>query len=117
VVSIDFNSTEVSSDRMVQEAADSLTNSGATFWAVSARDTGPSSGNREEVLNKMTKASGGRRFSTVVSSGLEGLLKTVAASLTSQYIVTFTHPGDSPSRSTTFETVRGAKVLLTPFMR
>jgi len=117
VVTIDFNSSEGSNDRMVQEAADSLTNSGATFWAVSIRGSGSTSANREEVLNKMTKASGGRRFSSVASSGLEGHLKTIAASLTSQYVVTFTRPGDGSVKTTTFETVGGAKVLLTPFMR
>jgi hypothetical protein len=69
------------------------------------------------TLNKMTKASGGRRFSSVDSTGLEGMLKTVAASLTSQYIVTFTRPGDGNAKATTFETVDGKKVLLTPFMR
>jgi VWFA-related protein len=117
LVSIDFNSNEGSSDRMVQQAADSITTSGATFWAVSARGTGSAPPNREEVLNKMTKASGGKRFSSVDSVGLEGLLKNVAASLASQYVVTFNHPGDGPAKSTTFETVGGPKVLLTPFMR
>jgi VWFA-related protein len=117
IVSIDFNSSEGSNDRMVQQSADSVTNSGATLWAVSVRGTGPTSANREEVLNKMTKASGGKRFSSIDSSGLEGQLKNVAATLTSQYIVTFTHPGDGPAKSTTFETVGGPKVLLSPFMR
>jgi hypothetical protein len=65
----------------------------------------------------MTRASGGRRFSSVDASGLEALLKKVAASLTSQYIVTFTRPGDGPTKTITFETVGGPKVLLTPFMR
>jgi hypothetical protein len=44
-------------------------------------------------------------------------LKKVAASLTSQYVVTFTSPGDGQARSTTFEIMGGRKVLLTPFMR
>jgi VWFA-related protein len=117
LVSVDFNSSESSNDHMVQQAADSITNSGATLWAVSIRGTGPTSANREEVLNKMTKASGGKRFSSIDSTGLEALLKTVAATITSQYVVTFTHPGDGPAKSTTFETVGGPKVLLTPFMR
>lgn len=117
VVSVDFNSSESSSDRLVQDAADSVTNSGATFWAVSIRGSGSTSANREEVLNKMTKATGGRRFSSVDSSGLGALLKNVAATLTSQYLVAFTHPDGNPAKSTTFETVRGAKVLPTPFIR
>jgi VWFA-related protein len=117
MVTIDFSSSEGSADRTVQQAADALTNSGATLWAVSVRGTAPTSANREEVLNKMTKATGGKRFSSVESSGLEGMLKNVAASLTSQYVVTFTRPGDGTAKSTTFETVDGKKVLLTPFMR
>jgi VWFA-related protein len=117
MVTIDFNSPEGSSDRTVQQAADALTNSGATLWAVSIRGTGPSSSNREELLNRMTKASGGKRFSSVDATGLEGMLKNVAASLTSQYVVTFTRPGDGPAKSTTFETADGKTVLLTPFMR
>jgi VWFA-related protein len=117
MVTIDFNSPEGSSDRTVQQAADALTNSGATLWAVSIRGSAPSSSNREEVLNKMTKASGGKRFSSVEATGLEGMLKNVAASLTSQYLVTFTSTREGAAKSTTFETADGKKVLLTPFMR
>jgi VWFA-related protein len=117
MVSIDFSSSEGSPERMVQQAADAVTNSGATFWAVSVRGTASASATREEVLNKMTKASGGKRFSTVESSGLEGMLKTVAASLTSQYLVTFISSRDGAAKSTTFEVADGRKVLLTPFMR
>jgi VWFA-related protein len=117
MVTIDFDAPEGSPDRMVQQAADAISNSGATLWAVSVRGTAPSSANREELLNTMTKASGGQRFSTVDATGLEGMLKNVAASLTSQYTVTFTRARDGAVKSTTFETVDGRKVLLTPFMR
>jgi hypothetical protein len=117
IVSVDFNSPESSAERLVQQSADSITNSGATFWAISVRSGGATSPIREEVLDKMTKANGGKRYSSVDASGLEGLLKKVAASLTSQYVVTFTSPADAPGRSTTFEIMGGPKVLLTPFMR
>jgi hypothetical protein len=117
IVSVDFNSPEGSADRMVQQAAESITKSGATLWAVSVRGNAVPTPNREEVLNKMTKANGGKRFSSVDASGLEAMLKTVGASLTSQYVVTFTRQGDGSPKSTTFETTSGPKVLLTPFMR
>jgi VWFA-related protein len=117
MVTIDFNSSEGSADRMVQQAADALTNSGATLWAVSVRGTAPTPANREEVLNKMTKATGGKRFTSVESTGLEAMLKNVAASLTSQYLVTFTSPREGAAKSTTFEVADGRKVLPTPFMR
>ena len=117
MVTIDFNSSEGSADRMVQQAADALTNSGATLWAVSVRGTAPTPANREEVLNKMTKATGGKRFSSIESSGLEGILKNVAASLASQYLVTFTSAREGVAKSTLFEVADGRKVLPTPFMR
>jgi hypothetical protein len=55
---------------MVQQAADAISNSGATLWAVSVRGTAPPSTNREELLNTMTKASGGKWYSTVDATGL-----------------------------------------------
>ncbi|HEX9365980.1 MAG TPA: hypothetical protein VF921_05100, partial [Vicinamibacterales bacterium] len=79
--------------------------------------TAGTSPTREELLDRMTKASGGKRFSSGDATGLEGMLKKIAASLTSQYIVTFNRPGDGSVKSTTFETVGGPKVLPTPFMR
>jgi VWFA-related protein len=117
IVTVDFPSPEGSAERAMQEAADSITNSGATLWAVSIRGSGTTDPRREEVLNRMTKANGGMRFSSLDVSGLEGILKTVAASLTSQYLVTFERPGDGAVKTTTFATAAGHKVLPTPFMR
>jgi hypothetical protein len=117
IVTIDFNSPEGSADRTVKEAVNTVHDAGATLWAVSVRGTAQTTPNREEVLNKVTKANGGMRFSSVDPSGLEALMKTVAATLTSQYIVTFARPGEGAVKATTFETVGGPKVLLSPFMR
>jgi VWFA-related protein len=117
LVTLDFNSPEGSADGTLQKAADSVTNSGSTLWSASIRPGSATSANREELLDRMTKASGGRRFSAATSTGMEGMLKKIAASLTSQYVVTFVSPSDSPARATTFETAGGAKVLPTPFMR
>lgn len=116
IVTLDFDSLEGSTRKTAQEAADGITNCGATLWAASVRGMAPLAPDREAVLDTMTTASGGKRFSASDATGLEGMLKKIAASLTSQYIVTFT-PGDRPAKATTFETVRGPKVLLTPFMR
>jgi len=117
MMTVDFNSPEGSTDGMLQKAADSITNSGATLWAASVRPGRGTSANREELLDTMTKVSGGRRFLAADALALQGILKKVAASLTSQYVVTFNHPGDTAARSTTFETIGGPKVLATPFMR
>jgi hypothetical protein len=117
IVTVDFNSLEGSGERTMKDAISSVHDSGATLWPVSVRGSAPTTPIREEVLNKATKANGGMRFSSIDASGLEGMLKNVAASLTSQYVVTFARPDDKPVKSTTFETASGPKVLLTPFMR
>src|SRR5688500_2463787 len=77
MVTVDFNSPEGSTDGMLQKAADSVTNSGATLWAASVRPGPPTSGNREELLDTMTKASGGRRFMAADPLALPGILKKV----------------------------------------
>jgi VWFA-related protein len=117
IVTVDFNSPEGSAERTMKDAISSVHDSGATLWPVSVRGTATTTPIREEVLNKATKANGGMRFSSIDASGLEGMLKNVAASLTSQYTVTFTRPDDKPVKATVFETAGGPKVLLTPFMR
>jgi VWFA-related protein len=117
IVTADFTSPESSTDGMLQRAGDSIANSGATFWAVSVRGTGGTSPIREELLDQMTKATGGKRYVGSDTSALEGMLKKVAASLTSQYFVKFARSGTGPTKSMTFETTRGPKVLLTPFMQ
>jgi hypothetical protein len=102
----------------MKAAVASVHDSGATLWPVTVKGTlGGDDPNREDVLNKLSQANGGMRFSSLDASGLEGNLKRVAASLRSQYVVTFARPGDGPVNTVTFETAGGLKVLLTPFMR
>jgi hypothetical protein len=117
IVSVDFNSQEGSAERSMKEAATSIHDSGATLWTVSVRGSATTTPNREDVLNKVTKANGGLRLSSIDASGLTANLNTVAAALTSQYVVTFTRPGEGGVKSTTFGSSTGSKVLLTPFMR
>ena len=117
LVSVDFNSPEASPESMLQRAADAIVNSGASLWVVSVRGNAQASPIREEIVQKMTKATGGRQILTIEPSGLEDVLVKVAASLTSQYLVTFTRMGDGEMKPPTFETARGAKVLATPFIR
>ena len=117
IVSVDFNSQEASADRTMKEAVEAVHKAGATLWSVSVRGTAPSPDNREEVLNKITKANGGLRLTPVGASGLEPNLKIVANSLLSQYTVTFMRPEGASPKVTKFETTKGTKVQLTPWMR
>jgi len=117
IVMIDFGSPEATGLGMGQQAANSVAGSGATLWAVSVRSGSSASSSREDLLDNLTKASGGKRYSTLAPSALEPRLKGIAASLASQYLVTFERAGDDAPKSLTFETAKGPKVLATPFMR
>jgi hypothetical protein len=117
IVSVDLNSRDTSAEKTMRQAADTIRKAGSTVWAVSIRGTAGSSSAREEVLNVVTRASGGMRLTAVEATGLEPMLKSVANSLLSQYTVTFTRPGNAEVKSTQMETSKGGKVLLTPWMR
>jgi hypothetical protein len=117
IVSVDFNSRDASSVPAMNQAAEMVGKSGATVWTVSVRSTSASSSHREDVLNVVTRSSGGTRLTIVEPTGLESMLKSVANSLLSQYHVTFTRPVNATVKSTQMETAKGGKVLLTPWMR
>ena len=117
IVSVDFNSKEGSAERTLKTAVDAVHNAGATLWPVSVRGSAQTTPMREEALNKITLANGGMRFQPVDAPGLEPNLKIVANSLNSQYTITFTRPDGGKPKVTKIETSRGAKVLLTPWMR
>jgi hypothetical protein len=117
IVSVDFNSRDTSAVQTMNQAAENIRKAGATVWTVSVRGTSASSSNREEVLNVVTRASGGQRLTAVEATGLEQMLKSVANSLLSQYTVTFTRPANAQVKLTQMETKKGGKVLLTPWMR
>ena len=117
IVSVDFNSPDTSADRTMRQAADNIRKAGATVWAISIRGAALSASNREEVLNVVTRASGGQRLSGVEATGLEPMFKSVANSLLSQYTVTFTRPGNAEVKLTQMETSKGGKVLMTPWMK
>lgn len=101
----------------MNQAEETVRKSGATVWTISIRGTSATSSNREEVLNVVTRASGGMRLTAVEATGLEAMLKTIANSLLSQYTVSFTRAANAEVKSTQMETSTGGKVLLTPWMR
>ena len=117
IVVVDFNARDSSAVRAMQQAEETVHKSGATVWTVSVRTTSATSSNREEVLNVVTRSSGGARHTIIDASGLEAMLKSVANSLLSQYTVTFTRPVNATVKSTQMETAKGGKVLMTPWMR
>jgi hypothetical protein len=117
IVSIDFNSPEGSADQTIKRVADDVHKCGATVWAISIRGAGVSPSSRDAVLNAVTQGTGGLRLSGAEPTALAPLLKRVAASLLSQYTVTFARDGNVNVKALRMETTGGARVLLTPFMR
>lgn len=117
IVVVDFNARESSAVQAMQQAAWTVHKSGATVWTVAVRTTSATSSHREEVLNVVTRSSGGTRQTIIDASGLEAMLKGVANSLLSQYTVTFSRPVGATVKSTQMETAKGGKVLMTPWMR
>ncbi len=117
IVVVDFNWRDSSSVEAMQQAEQIVYKAGATVWTVSVRTNSSSSSNREEVLNAVTRSSGGRRVTIVEQTGLETMLKGVANSLLSQYTVTFARPVNATVKSTEMETAKGGKVLMTPWMK
>ena len=117
IVVVDFNARDSSAVPAMQQAAGIVHKSGATVWTVSVRTTSATSSHREDVLNVVTRSSGGTRQTIIDASGLEAMLKSVANSLLSQYTVTFTRPVNATVKSTQMETAKGGKVLMTPWMR
>lgn len=116
IVSVDFNTPEGSAERTMKNAVEAVHKAGATLWSVSVRGSVSTTPSREDVLNKMVQANGGLRLMPVDVTGLDPNLKIVANSLASQYTVSFMRTGGNP-KTTKFETTRGAKVQMTPWMR
>jgi len=110
IVAIDFNSSESLSEATYKRVTDLLQRSGATVWSVSLRVGRASQSRREGGLNQITRASGGQRWVAGDSAGLPALLRTVANSLASQYLVTFARPDNSPPKEIKMESARGVKI-------
>lgn len=117
IVSIDLHSAESSNDRIAERAMAEVQKSGATYWAVSVRGLNRSDWRRDSVLDSLTKVSGGMRLTAAAPSGLEALLTQVAASLLSQYEVTFARPANEPPGTLRAESPRGHTVLVSSMKR
>ena len=110
IVLVDFNSSESLSESTMKRTTDALTASGATVWSVSLAPPRASRSRREGALNLITKVSGGNRLVASESTGLPALLKQVADSLASQYLVAFERPAGAPPKEVTMTSSRGVKL-------
>jgi hypothetical protein len=119
IVTIDFGSQDTSALNMIKKVPDDVHKAGTTLWAISLVGSvmynAPA---REAMLSAVAEANGGLRLHATAATGLETLLKQVANSLLSQYSITFMAKQATPDpKKIQMETTKGAKVLLSPWMR
>jgi VWFA-related protein len=130
IVSVNFNSPEASTAQPAR-VGEAVRTSGASVWAVSVRGTESVSSFqtgsqamentlgsvREVLLDNLPVATGGLRLTAVTSTALETLLKRVAESLTSQYLVSYMRPDGVSVTVIEPRARRGAKVLMANWVR
>ncbi|MBA3948513.1 MAG: hypothetical protein H0X44_01040 [Acidobacteria bacterium] len=120
VVVVDFNSSESAGEGTMKKVMGDLAQSGATVWSASVRLPRSGGSRREGALNTMTKATGGLRQVAGAATGLDVLLKRIADSLASQYIVTFAREGrgdDDQPGEIRMHLKDGRKVHVSPMRR
>lgn len=117
VVVVDFNSSESSNEGTMKKVMGDLAQSGATVWSASVRLPRAGGSRREGALNTMTRVTGGLRQVAGAATGLDVLLKRIADSLASQYIVTFARQGDGQPGEIRMQLKDGRKVHVSPMRR
>ncbi len=117
IVTIDFASMERSEVQPTKVITEVL-KSGASVWAVSVHGPlGFTAPRRDTTLNFLTKNTGGVRATALVPSALEYVLKNLASSLASQYLVTYTRPDGKTPKSIVPSATRGSKFLMAPVIQ
>jgi hypothetical protein len=116
IVCVDFDSDDprgVTPD----EVAAAVEQTGAAFWSISVRTSGRASPPREALMNYLPARTGGLRQTIILSRPLPEMLRQLARTLTSQYIVTFRRPVAAPVTTVVPGVSRGATVLMSPWIR
>jgi hypothetical protein len=125
IVSISFNSPETSTMEP-RDVAMAMRKAGVNFWAIQTSGNGDTSAasngtsmTRDLILNNVTQASGGMRYTGTSAIALEAQMKAIADALTSQYIVTYARPASAPSTVSDIRAVskKGMKALTSPWVQ
>ena len=119
ILLIDFGSHDPTNTATANQALREIQEALATVWSVSIAPASAGSSPRQAAVNAAVGSTGGFRLTAVSATGLKKQLETVADSLASQYLVTFTRTASSPVNANDIrvESRKGHKVLLTSLMR
>lgn len=115
IVCIERDSIEHSTLRP-EDVSASVLRAGAAVWVLSLRRDGGSSSARELVLDELPRVSGGLRLTTLASTPIESMLRSIGRALTSQYELTY----ETDARTvTSLEPLvhRDGRVLVSPWVR
>jgi hypothetical protein len=115
IVSVDLDSVDPARLRP-EEVVDAVERSRAAFWSISVRSSGQASSWREGVLNHLTSTLGGTRQTTILSRPLIEMLRGLARTLSSQYVLTYRRPASAPATSVRVDVKGGSKVLIAPWV-
>lgn len=102
---------DTSAESANRSAIGGVLNAQVSLFAVSIRAPRQQTSRRESGLNAAVETSGGIKLTAVSGTGLDAQLKTIAATLSSQYLVTFMRPG-GVIKKLSIETTRGQKALV-----
>lgn len=115
MVTIDMASKE-SSQVQPSKVAEEVRRSGATVWSVSVQGMeSVTSPTRDTTLNYLNENTGGVRLTALLPSALEMMLKKVAESLTTQYVVTYVRPDEATPKGVAVTGRKGSKFLVAPW--
>jgi hypothetical protein len=120
IVSVDFDNSAEPSAVLPSKVIESVHAAGASLWAISIRRIGADLGTpdtRQAVLSRLPDLTGGQHLRAIGTSSLESILLRLADVLTHQYLVTYIRPDAKPVSSITASSPRGAKTLITPWVR
>jgi hypothetical protein len=120
IVSVDFDNTAESSQVLPSKVIEEVHAAGASLWALSIQRTGEAFAPpplRESLLDALPNLTGGEHWHAIGTSSLESNLLKLADILTHQYLITYIRPDAKPVSVITPSSPRGAKTLMSPWLR
>lgn len=116
IVSVDFGSSDPSAENSNKLVLDELIGAQTSLFAVTIRGTSQGASRRDAGLNYAVEVTGGTRLTAVSATGLDAQMRTLANTLSSQYLVTFMRPAGM-IRKLAIETSKGQKAFVGALLR
>ncbi|HET9370141.1 MAG TPA: hypothetical protein VFO19_07825 [Vicinamibacterales bacterium] len=116
IVVIDLDSTDPF-NVPIEAVAAQVEKSMAAFWPISVHTSGASTAPREALFTNLPPRTGALRQTTIISRPLPEMMRQMARVLASQYLVTYRRPANSPITAIVPSVRRGARIIMSPWIR